>query len=52
MDNILGLFQIASKGDMTRIDRKLNALGRRIKEIENSRKVKRSATSSEDRIET
>jgi hypothetical protein len=36
MDNILGLFQIASKADMGRIDRKLNALGRRIKEIENT----------------
>ena len=36
MDNILGLFQIASKSDMGRIDRKLNALSRQIKEIENT----------------
>ncbi len=38
MDNILGVFQIPSKSDMSRIDRKLNALGRRIKEIETVRK--------------
>jgi hypothetical protein len=39
MDNLLGLFQIASKTDMGRIDRKLTALGRRIKEIENGPKA-------------
>jgi len=39
MDNLLGLFQIASKSDMSRIDRKLNALGRRIKEIESPPKT-------------
>jgi hypothetical protein len=47
MDNILGLFQIASRSDMNRIDRKLSALGRRIKEIENSPKANRSAAQAE-----
>ena len=47
MDNILGMLQIASKSDMGRIDRKLTALGRRIKEIENARKANGSATSAE-----
>ncbi len=46
MDNILGLFQIASKSDMERIDRKLSALGRRIKEIENGPKTSRSSKSA------
>lgn len=45
MDNILGLFQIASRSDMGRIDRRLNALVRRVKEIENGRKVNGSAAS-------
>jgi len=39
VDNLLGLFQIASKSDMERIDRKLSALGRRIKEIEKVRET-------------
>ena len=47
MNDILSWFQIASKSDMGRINRKLNALGRRIKEIENDRQVNDSATSAE-----
>jgi hypothetical protein len=47
MDNFLGLFQIASKSDMGRIERKLNALGRRLKEIEGVRKANGSSTSAE-----
>jgi len=45
MDNILGLFQIASKSDLGRIDRRLTALVRRVKEIENVRKVNGSSSS-------
>jgi hypothetical protein len=44
LDNLLGMFQIASKADMGRIDRKLSALGRRIKEIES---LQQSVNSSE-----
>ena len=44
-DDLLGLFQIASKSDMGRIDRKLNALSRRIKEIETDQKINGSAAS-------
>jgi hypothetical protein len=47
MDNILGLFQIASRSDMGRIDRKLNALGRRIKEIEDTPKTNSSPRPAE-----
>jgi len=34
MDNLLGLFQIPSKSDVGRLERKVNALGRRLKEVE------------------
>ena len=34
LDDVLGLLQIASSSDMKKLDRKLSALGKRIKEIE------------------
>lgn len=37
VDDLLGLFQIASKSDLDRIDRKLNQLSRRLKEFEKTR---------------
>jgi hypothetical protein len=39
VDSLLGLLQIASKGDLQRIDRKLTTLGRRLKEIEKAGKT-------------
>ena len=34
VDSILSVFQIASTSDMKKLDRRLNALGKRLKEIE------------------
>ena len=39
VDSLLGLLQIASRGDLQRIDRKLTTLGRRLKEIEKASKT-------------
>ena len=39
LDEFLGLFQIASKSDMNRLDRKLTTLSRRLKELEKARKA-------------
>jgi hypothetical protein len=39
VDSLLGLLQIASKGDLQRINRKLTTLGRRLKEIEKAGKT-------------
>jgi hypothetical protein len=39
VDSLIGLLQIASKGDLQRIDRKLTTLGRRLKEIEKASKT-------------
>ena len=36
---ILGTLQIASKGDVQRIERKLNQLGRKLKELERTRRT-------------
>ena len=36
-DNFLGVLQIASKADVERIDRKLSALSRKLREIEEAR---------------
>ncbi len=36
VENVLGAFQIASKSDLQRIDRKLNQINRKLKEIETS----------------
>ena len=38
VDSVLALFQIASKADLSRIDRKLNAISKRLKRIETARK--------------
>ena len=38
LEGILGALQIASKGDVDRIDRKLNKLTKRLKDIERARK--------------
>jgi hypothetical protein len=38
VDALLGAFQIASKSDLARIDRKLDQLSRKLKEIEKTRK--------------
>lgn len=38
VDDVLSFFQIASKADLTRIDRKLNTINKRLKEIEKARK--------------
>ena len=38
VDAFLGTFQIASKSDLERIDRKLGQLGRKLKEFERVRK--------------
>ncbi len=39
IDNLLGLLQIASKSDLHRLDRKLNTMNRRLKEIDSARKT-------------
>lgn len=38
VDTMLGTLQIASKSDLQRIDRKLNQLNRKLKELERTRK--------------
>jgi hypothetical protein len=38
LETVLGALQIASKGDVNRIDRKLTKLNKRLKDIERSRK--------------
>jgi hypothetical protein len=43
IDGLLGTLQIASTSDMKKIDRKLNALGKRLKEIETRAKTKAPA---------
>ena len=40
---MLGAFQIASRSDVQKIDKKLNQIGRRLKEIEKSKGVTSSA---------
>ena len=39
VDRVLGIFQIASKSDVDRIDRKLNQISRKLKEIEKARRT-------------
>lgn len=43
---VLGTFQIASKTDVQRIDKKLNQINRKLKELEKSRKGNGSAAAS------
>lgn len=43
VESVLGALQIASKGDVQRIDRKLNQLNRKLKDVERSRQAKRSS---------
>ena len=43
IDDMLGAFQIASRSDVQKIDKKLNQIGRRLKEIEKSKGVTSSA---------
>jgi hypothetical protein len=38
VESVLGAFQIASKSDLTRIDRRLSSLNRKLKELESERK--------------
>ena len=38
VDNILGALQIASKSDLQKLDRKLNQVNRKLKELERARK--------------
>ncbi len=44
VDNVLGTLRIASKGDVARIDRKLNSISRKLKDIERARKSNGSAS--------
>jgi hypothetical protein len=37
VDAVLGVFQIASKSDLDRIDKKLGQMSRRLKEMERTR---------------
>jgi len=43
VENLLGALQIASKGDVQRIDRKLSQLNRKLKEMERARGKKSSS---------
>jgi F0F1-type ATP synthase membrane subunit b/b' len=43
VDNLLGSMQIASKADLSRLDRKLNTINRRLKGIEKARKANGAA---------
>jgi hypothetical protein len=40
--DVLGLFQIASKNDLTRIDRKLNQINRKLRQLEGGRRSRRT----------
>jgi hypothetical protein len=46
VDGVLGLFQIASKSDLDRVDRKIGQLSRKLKEIERTRKGNGQASRS------
>ena len=43
IDDVLSAFKIASKSDLQRVDRKLNQIGRRLKEVEKDRQSTSSA---------
>jgi hypothetical protein len=45
VDRFLGVFQIASKSDLVRIDRKLDRISRKLKDIEQPRRGNGSASS-------
>jgi len=46
VESLLGLLQIASKGDVQRIDRKISQLSRKLKDVEQQKKANGQAVSA------
>jgi deoxyadenosine/deoxycytidine kinase len=46
VERFLGTFQIASKSDVKRLDRKLNQIGKKLKDLEGRKKAPRASAAS------